>query len=93
MGLGHEETAASAPPLRLVRGQTDGRPIGGSRIQSLGKAAVGSPGQEAGLALGSQPPFRAGSGEKRVALPSCRVQAGAWLSGPGIQSHPVSPIP
>ena len=77
MGLGHEETAASAPLLRLVRGQTDGRPIGGSRIQSPGKAAVGSPGQEAGMALVSQPPFHAGSGEKRVTLPSCCVQAAA----------------
>ena len=61
--------------------------MGGQRedpIQSLGKIAVGPPGQEAGLVLGSWPPFPAGPGEKHVELPSCHVQAGAWLPGSGI---------
>lgn len=53
-------------------------------IQSLGKIAVGPPGQEAGLVLGSWPPLPAGPGEKHVELPSCHVQAGAWLPGSGI---------
>ena len=54
---------------------------------------MGFLGQEVGLALGSQPPFRAGPGEKRVTLPSCRVQAGAWLPGPGIQDTLCPPFP
>ena len=54
---------------------------------------MGSPGQEVGLALGSQSPFHAGPGEKWVTLPSCRVQAGAWLPGPGIQDALCPPFP